>query len=99
MSGNRALTLQGNPLVETLSLRVATYLETMTLTKVKWGKKHNFQENVFKINKGPFATCSNASNIKRTLTTIQNLLPHEARLIVLCGPSWEWWMFLPFIGW
>jgi hypothetical protein len=32
------MTLEGEPLVVTLSLRVATYLETMTLAKVK-GKK------------------------------------------------------------
>jgi hypothetical protein len=32
-----------------------------------------------KIKKGFFATCSNASSIKMTLTMIPNLLPHGAR--------------------
>jgi hypothetical protein len=51
-------------------------------------KNHNIQENVFKIKKGSFATCSNASNIKMTLTTITYLLPHhEARPDVLYGTS------------
>ena len=81
------MTLQGDPPVATLSLRVATYQETMTLTKVKQGKRNNFQANLFKIKKGSFATCSNASNIKMTLTTTPDLLPHEARLTSLCGPS------------
>jgi hypothetical protein len=49
------------------------------------GKKRNFQANVFKIKKGSFATCSNASNIKMTLTTIPDLLPHAARAVVLYG--------------
>jgi hypothetical protein len=57
----------------------------MSTTKVKGGKRHNFQENVFKIKKGPFATCSNASVIKITLTTRPDLLPHEARPGVLSG--------------
>jgi hypothetical protein len=35
-----------DPPVATLSPRVATYEETMTLTKVKKGKKNNFQEGV-----------------------------------------------------
>jgi hypothetical protein len=30
---------------------------------------HNFQANIFKIKKGPFATYSNASIVKMTLTT------------------------------
>jgi len=60
----------------------------MSTTKVKQGKKNNFQENVFKIKEIPFATYSNASFIKMTLTTKLDLLPHGARPVVLCAPSW-----------
>ena len=44
----------------------------MPTTKVKQGKEHNFQANVFKIKEEPFATYSNASFIKMTLTTTPN---------------------------
>jgi hypothetical protein len=43
----------------------------MSTTKAKRGKRLNFQANVFKIKKGSFATCSNSSNIKMTLTTTE----------------------------
>jgi hypothetical protein len=49
---------------------------------------YNFQANVFIIKKGLFVTCSNDSIIKMTLTMRLDLIPHEARPVVLCGPSW-----------
>jgi hypothetical protein len=58
-------------------------------TKVKLGKMYNFQANVIIIKKGLFATCSNASNIKVTLTTRLDVLPHEARLVVFLEPRWR----------
>jgi hypothetical protein len=39
------------------------------------------------IKKGFFAKCSNASNIKVTLSMTPKLLPHEARHIVLWDPN------------
>jgi hypothetical protein len=58
----------------------------MSTAKVKQGKEHNFQEKVFKIKERPFATYSNASFIKLTLTTILDSLPHGARPAVFCEP-------------
>jgi hypothetical protein len=60
----------------------------MSTTKVKQGKEHNFQANIFKIKERPFATYSNASFIKMTLTTTPKSLPHGARPVVLCESSW-----------
>jgi hypothetical protein len=51
----------------------------MTLTKVKSGKKHNFQEKRSIIKRIFNATYSNAPSIKVTLTMIPDLLPHGAR--------------------
>jgi hypothetical protein len=57
----------------------------MSTNKVKLGKKYNFPANVFIINKGIFATCSNASITKVTLTMRPDL---KARTIFLSDPSW-----------
>jgi hypothetical protein len=64
----------------------------MSTTKVKKGKEHNFQANIFKIKEEPFSTCANASFIKMTITTTPYSLPHGERLVVLCEPNWcgEW---------
>jgi hypothetical protein len=64
----------------------------MSTTKVKQGKEHNLQANVFKIKEEPFATYSNVSFVKMTLATMSDSLPHGARLVVLCETRWcgEW---------
>jgi hypothetical protein len=59
----------------------------MSTTKVKQGKEHSFQANIFKIKEITFATYSNASFIKMTLTKTIDLLPYGERLVVLCDPS------------
>jgi hypothetical protein len=53
----------------------------MSTTKVKQGKEHNFQANVFKIKERPFATYSNASFIKMTLTTTRTCYLMEQDLL------------------
>jgi hypothetical protein len=88
MSGNGPMTLQGDPPVETLSLRVTHLLGKHVNHQGEIRKKIQFLSKCSIIKKRPFATCSNDSIIKVTLTTRPDLLPHEKRLVVLSVPWW-----------
>jgi hypothetical protein len=80
------MTLQGYPPIVILSLRMTHILGYHVNHPSEIRKNVSFPSKLSIIKKGPFATCLNALTIKVTLTTIPNLLCHEARLVVLFGP-------------
>jgi hypothetical protein len=88
MDENGMMTLQGDPLVANLFPRVTHLLGNHANHQGERDKRNDFQVNVFIIKRRLFVKCSNASIIKMTLTTRPDLLPHEARHVVLYGPSW-----------
>jgi hypothetical protein len=68
MIDNGMMTLQGNPPVATLLLRVTHLLGNHVNHRGEIRKKVSFPSICSIINKVPFATCSNSSIIKATLT-------------------------------
>jgi hypothetical protein len=87
MSGNGMTTLQGDPPVATLSPRVTNLLGCHENHQGELRKVIQFPSKFSIIKRGLFATCLNASNIKVTLSMRLDLLPHEARPSLFCGPS------------